>query len=60
MERLIKWLDDLDDLLVVFRVQGPAAVVTLLLLAGFATGVGAVLLLGPTACWPHPDQEFLP
>ena len=46
MERLIKWLDDLDDLLVVFRVQGPAAVVTLLLLAGFATGVSAALLLG--------------
>ena len=46
MERLLKWLDDLDDLLVVFRVQGPAVVASLLLLAGFAAGVGAVLLLG--------------
>jgi hypothetical protein len=47
MERLLKWLDDLDDLLVVFRVQAPAAIATVLLLAGFAVTVGAVLVLGP-------------
>jgi hypothetical protein len=46
MEWLLKWLDDIDDLLVVFRVQGPAAVATLLLVAGFAASVGAILLLG--------------
>ena len=47
MERLLKWLDDLDDLMVVFRVQAPAAIATVLLLAGFAATVGAVLVLGP-------------
>jgi hypothetical protein len=46
MERLPKWLDEIDDLLVVFHVHGPAAVVTLLLLAVFAATVGGVLLLG--------------
>ena len=48
MERLLKWLDDIDDLLVVFRVHGPAAVVTLLLLAGFAATAGGMMLLGQT------------
>ena len=47
MERLLKWLDDLDDLLVVFRVQAPAAIATLLLLAGFAAAVGTVLVARP-------------
>jgi hypothetical protein len=47
MERLLKWLDDLDDLLVVFRVQAPAAITTLVLLAGFAVTVGAVFVVGP-------------
>ena len=28
MESLLKWLDDCDDLLVVFRVQAPAVAVT--------------------------------
>jgi hypothetical protein len=47
MERLLKWLDDLDDLLVVFRVQAPAAIVTAALLAVFLSVVGAVLVFGP-------------
>jgi hypothetical protein len=47
MERLLKWLDDLDDLLVVFRVQAPAAIATVALLAVFLSVVGAVLVFGP-------------
>jgi hypothetical protein len=47
MERLLKWLDDLDDLMDVFRLQAPAAVVTALLMAAFIAGIGALLLLGP-------------
>ncbi len=47
MEWILKWLDDLDDVLVVFRVQAPAAIVTLLLLAGFATVFGLFVVLGP-------------
>ena len=46
MERLVKWLDDCDDLLVVFRAQGPAVLVTVALGAAFLVGVGAFLLLG--------------
>ena len=38
MERLLKWLDDFDDLLVVFRVQAPAVIVTVLLAVGFVAG----------------------
>ena len=48
MERLLKWLDDCDDFLVVFRVQAPAVAVTALLLAAFLVGLGALLLLGPS------------
>jgi hypothetical protein len=47
MERLLKWLDDCDDLLVVFRVQAPAVAVTVVLAAVFLAGLGALLLLGP-------------
>lgn len=47
MERLLKWLDELDDLAVVFRVQAPAVVVTALLVVAFVAGLGALLLLGP-------------
>ena len=46
MERLLKWLDDCDDLLVVFRVQAPAVIVTGLLAAAFVAGLGAFMLLG--------------
>ena len=46
MERLLKWLDDWDDLMVVFRVQAPALVVTATLAAAFLTGLGVFLLLG--------------
>lgn len=46
MERLLKWLDDCDDLLVVFRVQAPAIMVTAALLAAFLAGLGLSLLLG--------------
>ena len=46
MERLLKWLDDCDDLMVVFRVQAPAIIVTATLAAAFLTGVGAFLLFG--------------
>jgi hypothetical protein len=47
MERLLKWLDDLDDLMDVFRLLAPTAVITALLLAAFIAGIGALLLLGP-------------
>jgi hypothetical protein len=47
MERLLKWLDDLDDLRVVFRVQAPAVIVTAALLAIFLAVVGAVMVFGP-------------
>jgi len=47
MERLLKWLDDLDDLTVVFRVQAPAVIVTGLLVVAFVAGLAALLLLGP-------------
>ena len=47
MQRLLKWLDDLDDLQVVFRVHAPAVFVTVALLAVFVAAIGAVLLFGP-------------
>ena len=46
MERLLRWLDDFDDLLVVFRVQARAVLVTALLVTAFLAGLGAFLLLG--------------
>jgi hypothetical protein len=46
VERLLKWLDECDDLLDVFRVQAPALVVTVLLATAFLTGVGLFLLAG--------------
>ena len=46
MERLLKWLDDCDDLLVVFRVQAPTLLVTAALAVAFLAGVGAFLMLG--------------
>jgi len=47
MEILLKWLDDCDDLLAVWRVQAPAIAVTAVLAAVFLAGLGAMLLLGP-------------
>jgi hypothetical protein len=47
MERLLKWMDDWDDLLAMARLQAGPLVVTLLLLAAFLVAVGAVLVLGP-------------
>ena len=47
MERLLKWLDDLDDLTDVFRVQAPSVIITALLVVAFVAGLGALLLLGP-------------
>jgi uncharacterized membrane-anchored protein len=47
MERLLKWLDDLDDLTAVFRAQAPSVIITALLVVAFVAGLGALLLLGP-------------
>ena len=47
MERLLKWLDDCDDLAAMLRACAPAAVVTVVLVTIFAATVGALLLLGP-------------
>jgi hypothetical protein len=46
MERLLKWLDDCDDLLVVLRVQAPTVIVTGLLATAFVVGLGGFLMLG--------------
>lgn len=46
MERLLKWLDDCDDWLVVARMQAPALAVTGLLAAAFLAGLGVFLLAG--------------
>ena len=47
MERLLKVLDDLDDLRVVFRVHMRSVVVTLALLTVFLAGLAAVMVFGP-------------
>ena len=47
MERLLKWLDDLDDLAAVFRHHAPAVLVTMLLLTVFLAAVAVVLVFGP-------------
>ena len=52
MERLLKLLDDCDDLLVVFRVQAPAIAVTAALGAAFLAGLGCV----PAARCPGPAR----
>ena len=46
MERLLKLLDDCDDLLVVFRVQAPAMVLTGLLAVAFLAGIGFFMIAG--------------
>jgi hypothetical protein len=47
MERLLKWLDDVDDLMIVFRGHARSVMLTVLLLVVFVTVVGAVFVLGP-------------
>lgn len=47
MERILKWLDDLDDLLVVVHVQSRPVIVTAVLLVVFLAVVGAVFVFGP-------------
>lgn len=47
MERILKWLDDLDDLLVVVHVQSRPVIVTAVLLVVFLSVVGAVFVFGP-------------
>ena len=46
MERLIKWIDDFDELVVLARMQARPLVMTLLLLAGFLLAVAIVMALG--------------
>lgn len=47
MERIFKWLDDLDDLLVVVHVQTKPVIVTAVLLVVFLAIVGGVFVFGP-------------
>lgn len=47
MERLLKWIDDFDDLVALARLQAGPFVVTLLLLVAFLVAVAAVMVLGP-------------
>jgi hypothetical protein len=47
MERFVKWLDDLDDLLAMWRAHAPSVMVTLALLAAFLAVLGVALVLGP-------------
>ena len=46
MERVLRWLDDCDDLLVVWRVQGPVVVVACLLVLALVLGAGSFMLAG--------------
>ncbi len=47
MERFLKLLDEIDDLLVLCRVQAPGLLVTVALLAAFLALLGTVLVFGP-------------
>ena len=46
MERILKWLDDLDDLVAVVRLQVKPVLVTSALLAVFLAALATVLVLG--------------
>jgi hypothetical protein len=46
MEKLFKWLDDCDDLIVALRVHARPLLVTALLLAAFVAVVGVVVAFG--------------
>lgn len=47
MERILKWLDDVDDFLAVTRLQIGPVFVTIALLAVFLVLLGVVFVLGP-------------
>jgi hypothetical protein len=47
VERLLRWLDDVDDFLAVTRLQAGPVVFTVVLLALFLAVVGAAFVLGP-------------
>jgi len=47
MERILKWLDDVDDFFAVAWLQAGPLLVTITLLAVFLVVVGAVFVLGP-------------
>jgi len=47
MERVLKWLDELDDLRAVLRVQAGPVVVTILLLVAFLAALAGAFVLGP-------------
>ena len=47
MERLLKWLDDVDDLFALLRLQLGPAVVTVALLALFLAVLGVVFVMAP-------------
>jgi hypothetical protein len=46
MERLLKWIDDFDELVVLARVQARPLVATLLLVAAFLVAAAVVMALG--------------
>ena len=46
MERLLKWIDDFDDLVAVTRLRAGPFVVTLLLLAAFLVAIAVIKVLG--------------
>ena len=46
MERLLKWIDDFDELVALTRMQARPLVMTLLLLAAFLLAVAIVMALG--------------
>jgi hypothetical protein len=54
MEWLLKWLDDLDDMLAVARLQVGPVVVTLVLLLAFVAIVGTIFVLGPAELLASP------
>jgi len=47
MERILKWLDDLDDVNALLRVQTVPVIVTALLLAAFLAVVAGAFVPGP-------------
>jgi hypothetical protein len=47
MERILKWLDDIDDFLAVTRLQAGPVLVTIALLVMFLAVLGVAFVLGP-------------
>jgi len=47
MERFLKWLDDLDDLVAMLWVQSGPVLVTVVLFVAFLATAGAVFVFGP-------------